>query len=209
VIAARQRAERRSRIIRTLLVAGLGTLAVWFFFLRPSSPSSIDGHTVESFSTSGAGQHLSAGQTITYPTKPPVSGEHAPQPAPCGVHDKQIPDEEQVHTLEHGSVGIQFSPDLDPAQIKSIEDLVATYQDHVFSAPYSGMDTPIAVTSWGHMMKLDSFDETAIKDYIEAFQSNPPAPEIEQPCPNTADTPFAATPSGSTTPSPEASPSSS
>ena len=144
-----RRAETRQKIIsRLAMLTILGGL-IWFFFLRPEpAPESIEGHPIGSFSTSGLQQHT--GATVDYPTSPPVSGEHNPTPAECGVHGTPIQNEMQVHSLEHGGVGIQYRPDaVTPADIAALEAIVGNFDSHVFSAPYPDMEPAIAVTSWG------------------------------------------------------------
>jgi Protein of unknown function (DUF3105) len=161
----------------------------WFLLARLAPappPSEIDGHAVTKLGESGVNDHVEG--TVDYDSTPPVHGPHAPQPAPCGVHASQIPNEEQVHSLEHGAVGIQYRPDLGQEDIRRIEGIVRRFDSGVFSAPYRGMPTPITVSSWGELMRLDSFDGRAIEDYIEALRNE--GPERGASCPNTVDDPF-------------------
>lgn len=194
-LAAARRKQRRARVVRALALVALAGVAVWFFVLRNLGPTAINGHPVSEFSAAGVMEHTN--QTVTYETTPPVSGQHAPSPAACGVHDAPIPNEVQVHNLEHGAVGVQYRPDLDPQQIKEIEALVNSYDSHVFSAPYPDMDTPVAVTSWAHMMTLDTFEEDTVRQYIDEFRQKGPE---KNDCDNTADDPFEPEPSPSPSP---------
>ncbi len=202
-----QRRQRRERLVRTslilLLVAGL----VWFIFLRQNRPTEINGRPIESFSSTGVNSHQEG--DLSYESTPAVSGTHDPQPGVCGVFAESIPDETQVHMLEHGAVGIQYKPDLNPEQIKQIEELVTREGDFVFSAPYEGMETPIAVSSWSRLMRLDTLDIEAIQEYVDEFGGQPP--ETGGTCPAQADDPFEpeaeATPSPPAEPSPEPEPS--
>jgi hypothetical protein len=186
-VAARQRKERRDKLIRrsVMVLALLGI--VWFFFLRNVSPNEING------------QHQPP--PISYETSPPVAGPHSTA-VPCGVYAEQIPNENQVHNLEHGAVGVQYKPDLPVAQIRRIEELARSYDSHVFTGPYEDMDSNIALTAWGHMVRLDSFEEQTIRDFIDEFAQDGDAPEAFQDCPNEADDPFRP----GATPSPEESP---
>jgi hypothetical protein len=207
--AALARKEKRERFVRFAVLGFVLAGLIWFVFLRHHAPTEINGHKIEALSRGGVGDHPADPSAIVYPTKPPVSGPHDPTPATCGVHDQQIPDPMQVHSLEHGAVGIQYLPTLDPAKIKSIEDLVSGYDQNVFSAPYEGLDTPIAVSAWGYLMPLSDFDATTIQGFIEAFAGKGPEPGTS--CPNASDQPFqpgaSPSPSATSSPTPGSSPS--
>jgi hypothetical protein len=186
-LAREARAQRRRDFLRRTIAALVLGALVWFFFFRTQPPTEIAGTEVMSFSTSGVNVHRTG--SLEYETTPPVSGPHAPQPAACGTYAEPIPDEEQVHTLEHGAVGIQYRPDLDPDQIGVIEELVSGYDTHVFSAPYPGMEPNVVVSSWGQKIELDSARTGAMRAYVEAFRLKGPE---KQNCPNSSDESFSA-----------------
>lgn len=163
----RRRAERRERLVRYLMLALLGVGIFWFLFLRGRGPSEINGHEVQTLSTTGSGDHTS--NPVTYETAPPVSGPHAPSPSSCGTFAQQLPNEVQVHTLEHGAIGVQYQPTLDPEAIAEIEEIVRSYDSHVFSAPYAESPSPISLTAWGRLMRLDEVEEGSIREFIDAF----------------------------------------
>lgn len=204
--AAARRAEARSRIVRYLAYAALAAIVIWFFFLRGATPDEIDGHPISKFSESGTGQHVSG--TVNYETTPPVSGEHAQGAAPCGIHGQPIPNENLVHSFEHGAVALLYdAAQVEPGVIEQMETIAGDFESHVLSAPYPEMDNPIVVASWGEKMNLDSFDGPAIREYIEVFRERGPE---SQDCDASADQPFQPAPSptteGEPSPSPEASP---
>lgn len=202
-LIARMKRERRARALRTTALVALGVLVVWFFFLRDTSPDSIEGHEIASFPNIGSNQH---GPPYDYQTKPPVAGNHDPLPAACGTHAVAIKDEMLVHSFEHGAVAVLYSPGLvSLGDIKKIEAIVADYEDDVLSAPYPDMADPITVASWTRKMVLPSFDESVIQEYIDTFRDTEPAPEANaQECPNEANDEFEPTPAPSPEPSPPA-----
>ncbi|MGI8773438.1 MAG: DUF3105 domain-containing protein [Actinomycetota bacterium] len=182
----RRKAERRERLVRYLMMGLIGAGAFWFVFIRTGAPSEINGHAIETLSSRGSGQHVTT--DISYESSPPVSGQHAPRPTSCGVFNSQVPDETQVHNLEHGTVAIQYQPTLPIEQIRRFEEFAEEYDTHILVAPYPDLETPIAVSSWSRLMRLDEVDEDAIRQYIEEFRGK--GPEPDQPCPNAQDAPF-------------------
>jgi Protein of unknown function (DUF3105) len=200
----RRKAERREKLIRRavmlLIVVGL----VWFIFLRTQRPGEIDGHELELLSESIQGQQHVTG-TVQYDSTPPVSGSHAASPVPlCGTYGDQIPNEQFVHTLEHGTIGILYDPEkVKVSDVRRIEEIVAGYDSHVLSMPYPTMETAIAVTSWGEMMRLDSLDAGAVREYIDTFRQKGPE-KID--CPMDADDAFQPEPAPTQSPDPSPSP---
>lgn len=199
----RRKQQQRERLVRFAIISFIAVSLFWFIFLRNQAPAEIGGHQITQYSTGGVNDHTTDPQN--YESVPGVSGFHAPSAAPCGIYGQQIPDETQVHMLEHGAVGVQFQPTLDPAKIEALEAIVKDYDADVFSAPYAELDTPISVTSWSRKMSLDDVDEAAIREYIDVFAGE--GPEQGQTCAADSDQPF--TPveaSPSPIPTPEAIP---
>ena len=184
--AARRRKQQRQKWMwrGVFLLLALGVF--WFLFLRGGRPDAIAGHELETFSETGVQEH--SDQPQTYEMTPPVQGTHAATPASCGVYSEPIPNENLVHTLEHGAVGLLYRPDLALENIRALEKLVD--EDHIFSAPYAGppaMKTPIAAVSWGEMMRLEELDVQALEEYIDTFRGKGPE---DQDCPLDQDSPF-------------------
>lgn len=190
--ARRMRAQRRERLVRMSLFLLIIFAAAWFLFLRNRAPSEINGNEIETFSAAGTGLHTSG--TVNYESSPPVSGQHAGGAPPCGTYGRPIPNESQVHMLEHGAVGVQYKPDLAPEQIEQIEEIVSSFDSHVFSAPYENMETPIATSSWSRLMRLDEFERDTVREYIEEFRKTGPE---SQDCDMEVDESFEPAPEGS------------
>ena len=213
----RRKAERREKIVRRLGIVAIAAFALWFFFIRGGVPDEIGGREIEHYSTSastdGQGTHVET--PVTYDMSPPVSGSHSGTPAQCGTYGTPIPNENLVHSLEHGAVAVLYQPTIPQEEATQIEELVASYDSHTISAPFEGeMETPIAVVAWANILRLDRFDEAAITEFIEAFRAGGQAPEAFQDCPKESDDDFevrespAPGASPGTTPAPGASPTS-
>ncbi len=199
----RRRQQRVARIVRTTTIVAAGAGIIWFLFLRTGIPDAIAGHEIEHydpFTTESTQGTLHTGDPVTYESNPPVSGAHRPIPADCGIYAEPIPDENMVHTLEHGAVGVLYPPDADPEEVRRVEAIVGRYDTHTFSAPYEGLEDSYTVVAWAHLMRLNELDEAAIEEFIEVFRRAGDAPERQE-CDNVVNTPF-----GEATPSPTASP---
>lgn len=124
-----------------------------------------------------------------YTTTPPTSGPHwsilGEGPVPWGVYRVQVPDEAQVHNLEHGGVIISYSCADCPDLVQQLEDLYARYtaanrlplypgSTKLVVAPYSGLPHRIALTAWGRIDELDAYDEARILRFVEAYRDNGP-----------------------------------
>lgn len=204
-MVARRKQQQRARVVRIVVTLASIAAVVWFLFLRNSIPNAIAGHELEHFDTFATESRtgtLHTGDPITYDTDPPVSGLHRPTAAGCGVYAAQIPNENMVHTLEHGGVGILYQPTADVEEIKKLEDIVMSYDSHVFSEPYPELKDPYTVVAWAHLMRLDSYDQPAIEEFIDVFREAGDSPE-DQECSMASNDPFDPTPTASPTVTPE------
>jgi hypothetical protein len=180
---AQKRAEFRERLVRGMVFAAVVVAVLWFFFW-PRTPGEINGHQIREFRADR--DHTN--DPVVYESIPPTTGDHSPSAAPCGVHGTQIPDGLFVHSLEHGAVGVLYDPQqVEVDTIRDIEAKVGEFDDRTISAPYAGTETPITLTSWTKLMRLDSYDEDTVDEYIDAFRGKGPE---NLPCDNTQDTPF-------------------
>lgn len=158
------------------VVGAVGTV-IGFLVFQPT-PAELTG--VETFPAQGR-DHLAEGETAPiYNSDPPTSGDHAPSAAPCGIYTQEIPDVLQVHNLEHGTVVIQYSPELPAGQIDSLEEFARSKQSHIVVAPRTGMSDPVVLTSWTRMLRLDNVDLDTIDRYYDEYVFS--GPEVGVPC---------------------------
>ncbi|QNE20652.1 DUF3105 domain-containing protein [Kribbella qitaiheensis] len=101
-----------------------------------------------------------------YKTMPPTSGPHSPRVVTPGIYRDPIPEELQVHILEHGHVLIQYGPDVSKADIERIERIGRQHPRDAVVAPYPPLGHGIAVTGWQRLQRFDTYDETAILDFV-------------------------------------------
>jgi hypothetical protein len=109
---------------------------------------------------------------IDYPGKhPPSGGDHNPVPLTCGFYDKQPPDENAVHSLEHGAVWIAY--DATHVTGSALDTLKAKVGvPYTVMSPYPGLDQPISLQSWGHQLKLSDANDPRIDQFITSLRIN-------------------------------------
>lgn len=124
---------------------------------------------------------------VDYPMSPPAGGPHNPAWLNCGVYDQPVPNENAVHSLEHGAVWITYSPDLPAADLDKLKAL--TPDSYAVLSPYEGLDTPIAISAWGAQLKLDDPDDPQLQAFIDRYWRASDAPEPGAPCTGGLDAP--------------------
>ncbi len=119
--------------------------------------------------------HVPDGTKIDYSTNPPTSGNHYANPQATGIYDKPVPDGNLVHSLEHGAVILWYKSDIpatQSAQLKSIFNNVPVSKK--IMVPRDNLDVPVALTSWGRLLKLQTIDENQIKTFMETNEDRGP-----------------------------------
>lgn len=168
----RFRGRIRSTGIGAAVLAGVGVMVLLFLFVfNESRPG-------ESVSASGAGDH-SGSPANGYSTSPPTSGPHLAQ-APSWGEQGALSEPLQVHALEHGGVLVQYNcPTPCSDLVRNLRAVTSRYGAKVILAPYSRMDSRIALTSWGKIDLLDVFEFERIREFVEKNRNH--APESNRP----------------------------
>jgi len=134
-----------------------------------------------------ARDHVSG--AVVYPQTPPVGGNHSAIWQNCGVYSAPVPNENAVHSLEHGAMWITYRPDLPAAQIATISDDVSG-QPYGLVSPYPGLPSPIVASAWGVQLKLNSASDPRLKSFIDTYKSGSHAPEPGGECTGGTGTPL-------------------
>jgi hypothetical protein len=127
---------------------------------------------VEEFEIEGA-NHVSPGQSVSYNTNPPTSGSHWANPADWRFNDKELPDEQLVHNIEHGGIWITYK-DLDEVSINKLKSIAKNNSNSVVITKREENDDPIVIASWGRMIRLSEVDEAMIQKYIDTYINQSP-----------------------------------
>lgn len=120
--------------------------------------------------------HLGPGETITYPSRYPTSGNHAAVPTRPGVYDTPQPAVNLVHALEHGSIVIYIGRPRDD-DLATMTDWAKRWDgrwDGIVVAPDPGLGRRIVLTAWRRRLNLDSFDAASVAAFIDAYRGRGP-----------------------------------
>ena len=118
-----------------------------------------------------------------YNSTPPTSGAYMEGEIAFGVHKEPIVEELQVWALHGGAVLIQYGPQTDATTITQLENLFKRLQNEhaekycrLIVAPYEKLEPKqIALTAWGRIDKLPSYDESRIEGFINEWINKGPA----------------------------------
>lgn len=158
--------------------------AAFLIFNNPSSTTPIEGAVTFAGLPRG---HEEGPQT--YPQTPPAGGVHNPAWQNCGIYDQPIPNEQGVHSLEHGAAWITYPPNL-PAE--AVEQLRALSRDRGFAllSPYPDLPAPIVASAWGIQLKADSAADPRLEAFLTRYLQGPQTPEPGAPCTGGVGTPM-------------------
>jgi hypothetical protein len=116
--------------------------------------------------------HISqkAAADAVYNSNPATSGPHYGAAVAPGIYRSHLPDGQTVHALEHGRVVIHYLPNTPPEIIEKLESIGKRYAHDTVVHPNPNLDSPIALTTWGRISKLDSFDEQRIVSFVDQLR---------------------------------------
>ncbi|HEY8002099.1 MAG: DUF3105 domain-containing protein [Vicinamibacteria bacterium] len=105
-----------------------------------------------------------------YGTNPPTSGNHNPQQLADGAYSVMPDPWYFVHSMEHGRIEIQYSPDLPEQDQLALKGVFDQQPDGVLFFPNTEMPYDVAVTAWTQLMGCDKYEGQATLDAIRDFR---------------------------------------
>lgn len=105
-----------------------------------------------------------------YGTNPPTSGAHYPTPLADGAFLDEPSPGNSVHSLEHGRVIIQYSPDLPETGQLALKGVFDSARAGVDLFPDPDMPDDVAVTAWTQLMTCKDYAGDATLDAIQDFR---------------------------------------
>lgn len=125
-----------------------------------------------------------------YTSDPPSSGSHYPTDASAGFYDDtaakalgQYPQGYLVHSLEHGYVIFWYNCRLlDAAACDALTGQIQQVmqqagQVKLIAFPWTRTDVPVAMTSWGRLLRMPTFDAGQAIRFIHAYRYHAPEPD--------------------------------
>jgi len=180
----KMRSRQRRQQMRSSLIwggLGLGVLAIIGFIVwqgvRPL--------TGEEFSIMTS-THIEVGSDPgTYNSDPPTSGPHYAEEAQAGFYETNIyeyPAGYLVHNLEHGYIIFWYNCGLlDEAACGDLKSEIESIMDEfnnvkVIAYPWDSIDVPVVMTSWGRLLKMETFDAAQARAFYKSNLNKSPEP---------------------------------
>ncbi|WP_224744470.1 DUF3105 domain-containing protein [Chryseoglobus sp. 28M-23] len=188
----KQQTEKLRNRITVLgsIAAGAGVLSLIIAVVITSATPPVDPSTieVEGVQEIEGLEPIHVETVVEYDQTPPAGGPHNPAWLNCGIYEEPVPNENAVHSLEHGAVWVTY----DPAQLS--DDEVSQLRNampstYMILSPYEGLDAPVYASSWGFQVALDGVDDPRLNDFIVKYRQSPEVPEPGALCSQAVDGP--------------------
>jgi len=180
--------RRRSKLVwwivgSTAAVAIIGLIVASIVFAPPPPKeyeAGSDGVEIEGVETfENTTEHVEG--EVDYEQSPPAGGPHNAVWLNCGIYDQPVPNENAVHSMEHGAIWVTYDADaLSDEELSTLRgELPSSY---VVLSPYEGLDSPVVLSAWNHQLKLDSADDERIGQFFEEYWRSQNVPEPNASC---------------------------
>lgn len=126
---------------------------------------------------------------VTYPQTPPVGGNHSKYWLRCDVYAEPVPEENAVHSLEHGAVWITYVPDLAADDVTALKNLHALEPGYVIVSPFPGIPSRVVASAWGHQLRADTVGDPRLAAFVKEYAGGGQGGEPGVPCVEKGKTP--------------------
>ena len=186
------KAKRNRRI--GIIAAVVGTVAVVVVLVGSIvlTPQAVSygaggaGATVQGVETfENASAHVQG--AVDYAQTPPAGGEHNQVWLNCGVYTEPVPNENAVHSMEHGAIWVTYDPSISGDELSTLRaKLPSTY---IVLSPFEGLPSPIVLSGWNTQLQVESADDERIAQYLEEYWLSQDVPEPGALCTGGLDAP--------------------
>ena len=175
-----QRSKRNRRIgIGAAIVGGVAVVAllVSAIVLTPQPAAYSAGGTgvevegVETFENEST--HVEG--VVDYPQTPPTGGEHNQVWLNCGVYTEPVPNENAVHSMEHGALWVTYDPSLADDELAALRAKLPS--SYVILSPFEGLPSPIVLSGWNTQLQVEDADDERIAAFFEEYWKSQNVPE--------------------------------
>ncbi len=176
--------------LAVLAVVVLGAVAIGGL----SSPGSSGGPIPSGAVVFTEADHAHVASSISYDRTPPAGGSHSQAWLNCGVYGQPVPDENAVHSLEHGAVWITYRPDLSTGDVAQLRQFVESHylgsQRYLILSPYAGIPSPVVVSAWGAQLQLARPDDPRLLQFVGQYAGGAQGGEAGGECSGGVGTPI-------------------
>jgi hypothetical protein len=191
-----QREQKRAVRNRRIGIASVTVVAVAIVALVVTSvvltPQKVQ------YSAGGDGTEISGVETfnnaaghvqtpVTYAQNPPAGGEHHPTWLNCGVYTEPVPNENAVHSLEHGAIWVTYDPSLSETEIDKLKMKLPS--THAILSPLEGLPSSVVLSGWNVQLQADNADDERISAFMEEYWKSQNVPEPGASCTGAYDAP--------------------
>ncbi len=193
-VHTQRRSAKRSRSLQRFLIFGgaglllLAGLVLGFSALRNlPDTAQLLGEEVPITSR----DHAPSDVPISYNSNPPAGGAHYAEDFPARFYQESdlatlppYPEGYLVHNLEHGYVIFWYNCQLSGTDCTALKQTIRQVMDEtgntkLIAFPWSKMDVPLAMTSWGRILKFSQPDPALMKKFVERNRNHAPEPEAD------------------------------
>jgi hypothetical protein len=124
----------------------------------------------------------------TYNSDPPAGGDHYPETMPTKFYKEsdlaslpQYPVGYLVHNLEHGYVIFWYNCQVYQGTcddlMQKIQQVMSQFGGvKVVAFPWHTINVPLALTSWGRLLRLSTPDQTLMTQFVQTYRFQAPEP---------------------------------
>ena len=113
--------------------------------------------------------HVGDDELPEWETSPPTSGNHSAQQQADGAWES-VEMGNILHSLEHGRIDIQYSPDLPETEQLELKGVFDEDPAGMLFFPNADMPYEVAATAWRQLIGCDRYEGRATLDAIRAFR---------------------------------------
>lgn len=184
------RKKEKNRNLVTFLGIGLLAVAVITVIVVSALNTPVETGLLGEAVAITSAQHVPEGTEINYNSNPPAGGMHYATSWKANFYQESDlaglpahPEGYLVHSLEHGYVIFWYNcaVSTDCVGLKeTIQQVMdATGGTKLIAFPWSSMDVPLAMTSWGQILRFEEPDAEKMVQFVQRNRYKAPEPNAD------------------------------